>query len=137
HQIKRCSAPCTGEISLPDYARLVQEARDFLSGRSDRIRAQLAQAMQAAAADLDFERAARYRDRLAALSQIQSHQGVNTRAVEEADVFALHRAGDQTCIEVFFFRTGQNWGNRSYFPRADPAMSSAELLASFLSQFYD
>ncbi len=137
HQIRRCSAPCTGEISHVEYARLVQETRDFLSGKSGRVRGELSAAMQAAAAALDFERAALYRDRLAALSQIQSHQGVNTRAVEEADIFALHREGGQSCIEVFFFRTGQNWGNRPHFPRADPSTPSGEILASFLSQFYD
>src|SRR5690606_4511323 len=93
HQIKRCAAPCTGEISHADYQLLVEETRDFLSGKSDRVRAQLSSAMQSASAQLDFERAALYRDRLAALSQIQSHQGINPRTVEEADVFALHREG--------------------------------------------
>ena len=93
--------------------------------------------MQQAAEDLDFERAAVYRDRLAALSHVQSHQGINPQAVDEADVFAIHQEGGQFCIQVFFFRTGQNWGNRAYFPKADPALEAAEVLGSFLAQFYD
>ena len=86
---------------------------------------------------LDFERAAVYRDRLAALSAIQSHQGINPRNVEEADVFAVHQDGGYTCVEVFFFRTGQNWGNRAYFPKADRALEPGEVLGAFLAQFYD
>ena len=93
--------------------------------------------MQQAAEDLDFERAAIYRDRLAALSHVQSHQGINPQGVDEADVFAIHQEGGQVCIQVFFFRTGQNWGNRAYFPKADPALEAAEVLGSFLAQFYD
>ena len=93
--------------------------------------------MQQASADLDFERAAVYRDRLAALSHVQSYQGINPQSIEEADVFAIHQEGGQTCIQVFFFRTGQNWGNRAYFPKADPAIEPAEVLGSFLAQFYD
>ncbi len=115
-QIKRCSAPCTGEISRDDYAELVGEAKDFLSGRSQQVKTQIGAAMQQASDDLDFERAAIYRDRLAALSHVQSHQGINPQSVEEADVFALHQEGGQVCVQVFFFRTGQNWGNRAYFP---------------------
>ncbi|MDQ6434314.1 excinuclease ABC subunit UvrC [Mesorhizobium sp. LHD-90] len=136
-QIKRCSGPCTSEISSGDYAELVGEAKDFLSGRSLKVKTQIAEAMQLASGDLDFERAAIYRDRLAALSHVQSHQGINPQSVEEADVFALHQEGGQNCIQVFFFRTGQNWGNRAYFPRADPALEAAEVLGSFLAQFYD
>src|SRR6201999_3419692 len=86
---------------------------------------------------LDFERAAVYRDRLAALSAVQSHQGVNPRGVEEADVFAMHQQGGFSCVEVFFFRTGQNWGNRAYFPRADRSLGASEILSAFLAQFYD
>ena len=93
--------------------------------------------MDKASAALDFERAAIYRDRLAALSAIQSHQGINPRSVEEADVFAVHQDGGYTCIEVFFFRTGQNWGNRAYFPKADRALGAGEVLGAFLAQFYD
>jgi excinuclease ABC subunit C len=137
YQIKRCSAPCTGEISPEDYAELVDEARDFLSGRSQAVRTELAGEMEKASERLDFETAALYRDRIAALSHIQSHQGINPRTVEEADLFAAHQEGGRTCIEVFFFRTGQNWGNRAYFPRADKSLGTAEVLGAFLSQFYD
>ena len=137
YQIKRCSAPCTGEISLADYAGLVAEAKDFLSGRSQAVKAHMAEAMQAASGELDFERAAIYRDRLAALSHVQSHQGINPQSVEEADVFAIHADGGLACIQVFFFRTGQNWGNRAYFPRADAGLEPGEILGAFISQFYD
>jgi excinuclease ABC subunit C len=137
HQIKRCSAPCTGEIAPADYARLVGEAKAFLSGRSRAVKEQLAADMEQAAAALDYERAAVYRDRLAALSAIQTQQGINPRGVEDADVFGVHQDGGFTCIEVFFFRTGQNWGNRAYFPRADRALAPGDVLGAFLAQFYD
>jgi len=137
HQIKRCSAPCTNEIDYGEYAVLVREANAFLSGRSKAVKDELAGEMEKASLALDFERAAVYRDRLAALSAIQSHQGVNPRGVEEADVFALHQQGGFACVEVFFFRTGQNWGNRAYFPKADRSISSGEILGAFLAQFYD
>ncbi|SFJ06071.1 excinuclease ABC subunit UvrC [Aerobium aerolatum] len=137
YQIKRCSAPCTGEVSDADYRELVSEAEDFLSGRSGRVKSEISVAMQKASEDLDFERAAIYRDRLSALSHVQSHQGINPQSVEEADVFAIHQEGGQNCIEVFFFRTGQNWGNRAYFPKADPALEASDVLGAFLSQFYD
>ena len=136
-QIKRCAAPCTGEISAEDYAALVSETQNFLSGRSQKVKAEIAEAMQRASDNLDFEHAAIYRDRLAALSHVQSHQGINPQSVEEADVFAIHQEGGQNCIQVFFFRTGQNWGNRAYFPKADPALEAGEVLGSFLAQFYD
>jgi excinuclease ABC subunit C len=137
YQIKRCSAPCTKEIEFQDYSALVREANDFLSGRSKKVKDQLAAEMEKASAGLDFERAAIYRDRLAALSAIQSHQGVNPRGVEEADVFAVHQQGGFSCVEVFFFRTGQNWGNRAYFPKADRSLLASEVLSAFLAQFYD
>jgi excinuclease ABC subunit C len=137
HQIKRCSAPCTGEISHVDYAELVREAKAFLSGRSRAVKEELAAEMEKASAALDFERAAIYRDRLAALSAIQAHQGINPRGVEEADVFALHQEGGFSCVEVFFFRTGQNWGNRAYFPRADRSLGPEDVLGAFIAQFYD
>ncbi len=137
YQIKRCSAPCTKEIDFPDYAALVREANAFLSGRSKAVKDELAGEMERASAALDFERAAIYRDRLAALSAIQSHQGVNPRGVEEADVFAVHQQGGFCCVEVFFFRTGQNWGNRAYFPKADRSLAASEILSAFLAQFYD
>ena len=137
HQIKRCSAPCTGEISHLDYAELVREARAFLSGKSRAIKDELASDMDQAASTLDFERAAMLRDRLAALAAIQARQGINPRGVEEADVFAVHQDGGFNCVEVFFFRTGQNWGNRAYFPKADRSLAAAEVLGEFLAQFYD
>jgi excinuclease ABC subunit C len=137
YQIKRCSGPCTGEIGANDYAELVDEASEFLSGRSQKVKAEMSAAMQEAAEELDFERAAIFRDRLAALSHVQTHQGINTQAVDEADVFAVHQEGGQICIQVFFFRTGQNWGNRAYFPKADPALEAGEVLGAFLAQFYD
>ena len=119
HQIKRCSAPCTQEIDFKGYGELVREANDFLNGRSRTVQKELSAEMETASGALDFERAAIYRDRLAALSAITSHQGINPRNVEEADVFAVHQDGGYSCVEVFFFRTGQNWGNRAYFPKAD------------------
>jgi excinuclease ABC subunit C len=137
YQIKRCSAPCTREIEFKDYSALVREANEFLSGRSKTVKDELAGEMEKASAALDFERAAIYRDRLAALSAIQSHQGVNPRGVEEADVFAVHQQGGFSCVEVFFFRTGQNWGNRAYFPKADRSHGPGEVLSAFLAQFYD
>src|SRR3954454_15616702 len=137
HQIKRCSAPCTGEISHVDYAELVREAQSFLSGKSRAVKEELAGEMEKASSALDFERAAIYRDRLAALSAVQSRQGINPRTVDEADVFAVHQQGGYSCVEVFFFRTGQNWGNRAYFPRADRSLEPGEVLGAFLTQFYD
>jgi excinuclease ABC subunit C len=116
---------------------LVREANDFLSGRSHLVKKELAGEMEKASAELEFETAALYRDRLAALSAIQSQQGINPRTVEEADVFAIHQEGGYSCVEVFFFRTGQNWGNRAYFPRAEKSFTPEEVLASFLAQFYD
>jgi excinuclease ABC subunit C len=137
HQIKRCAAPCTGEISHSDYGELVREAHEFLSGKSRAVRDLLAHDMTEAADKLDFERAARLRDRVAALSAIQGQQGVNPRTFEEADVFAVAEEAGQFCIEIFFFRTGQNWGNRAYYPRADRSLSPAEVLGAFVAQFYD
>src|ERR1700712_754280 len=137
YQIRRCSGPCTGEIDFPGYTELTREATDFLSGRSHLVKKELAGEMEKASAELEFETAALYRDRLAALSAIQSQQGINPRTVEEADVFAIHQEGGYSCVEVFFFRTGQNWGNRAYFPRAEKSFTPEEVLASFLAQFYD
>ena len=137
YQIRRCSGPCTGEIDFPGYTELVREASDFLSGRSHLVKQELAGEMEKASNELEFETAALYRDRLAALSAIQSQQGINPRTVEEADVFAIHQEGGYSCVEVFFFRTGQNWGNRAYFPRAEKSFTPEEVLGSFLAQFYD
>lgn len=136
YQIKRCSAPCTGEIGAADYAALVEQARAFLSGKSRAVRESLAQEMAAASDAMRFEQAARLRDRIAALSAIQSAQGINPKTVEEADVFAIAEEAGQFCVEVFFFRTYQNWGNRAYFPRADKSLTPEEVLDSFLAQFY-
>src|SRR5690349_2069897 len=137
YQIKRCSAPCTREIDFAGYTQLVKEANEFLSGRSRSVQTEMAHEMDAASSALDYERAAIYRDRLSALSAIQSHQGINPRSTDEADVFAVHQAGGYSCVEVFFFRTGQNWGNRAYFPKADRAFTPSEVLSAFLAQFYD
>jgi excinuclease ABC subunit C len=137
YQIKRCAGPCTGEVSHVEYARLANQARDFLSGKSRKVKEQLAEDMQKAAEALEFETAARYRDRLAALSAVQASQDINPQSVEAADVFAMHEEAGQFCIEAFFFRNYQNWGNRAYFPRADRSLSDGEVLAAFLAQFYD
>jgi excinuclease ABC subunit C len=137
YQIRRCAGPCTREIDFPGYTGLVREATDFLSGRSHLVKQELAGEMEKASVELEFETAALYRDRLAALSAIQSQQGINPRTVEEADLFAIHQEGGYSCVEVFFFRTGQNWGNRAYFPRAEKSFTPEEVLASFLAQFYD
>ena len=137
HQIKRCSAPCTSEIDFAEYAELVREARAVLSGKSQAVRDELSGEMEKASTALDFERAAIYRDRLAALSATQSTQGINPRGTEEADVFAINQEGGYSGIEVFFFRTGQNWGNRAYFPKADRTLGPGEVLGAFLAQFYD
>jgi excinuclease ABC subunit C len=149
HQIKRCSAPCTGLISLEDYAGLADEAHQFLCGKSRAVLARLSADMTQAAEAMEFERAARLRDRIRALSAISMEQSINPQTVAEADVFALHTAGGQACVQVFFFRAHQNWGNRAYFPRvntmvadeADAALSEEEecgaILEAFLGQFYE
>jgi excinuclease ABC subunit C len=137
HQIRRCAAPCTGLVSLEDYARLVDEAEDFLRGKSRAVMARMAADMQAASDELEFERAARLRDRIRALSSVAQETQVNPETVDEADVFALHAEGGQACVQVFFFRAGQNWGNRAYFPRVDKSDADAEVMAAFLGQFYE
>lgn len=137
YQIKRCSAPCTGEISIEDYRDLVEDAHQFLLGKSDLVKDDLNRQMTEASDKLDFEQAASYRDRLSALSHIQAHQDINPGGIEEADVFAAASDGGQVCVQVFFFRTGQNWGNRAYFPRADKSIPIDEVLESFITQFYD
>lgn len=136
-QIKRCAGPCTGEIAIPDYQALAGQARDFLSGRSSNVKQLLSTRMQEAAEELEFEKAARYRDRLAALSAVQAGQDINTQGVEEADVFAIDEQAGQFCVEIFFFRNKQNWGNRAIFPRADRSLTPEEVLASVVAQFYD
>jgi excinuclease ABC subunit C len=137
YQIKRCSAPCTARIDEAEYRKLVDEAEAFLTGKSRNVQECLASEMNAASHALDFERAARLRDRLRAMSHIQGHQGINPRTFSDADVFAIFAEGGQICIQVFFFRARQNWGNRPYFPRADRDLTTAEVLESFIGQFYD
>ena len=137
YQIKRCSAPCVDKISAVDYAATVADAKRFLSGRSTEIQELLATQMQAAAEQMEFERAAALRDRIRALTQVQSAQGINPRGVIEADVIALHLAGGQACVQVFFIRANQNWGNQDFFPRVGPDVEEAEVLEAFIGQFYD
>jgi excinuclease ABC subunit C len=136
-QIKRCSAPCVGRVDAAGYKELVSETETFLSGKSRAVQEQLVSEMNTASDSLDFERAARLRDRLKAISHIQSHQGVNPTTFADADVFAAHTQGGETCVQVFFFRVGQNWGNRPFFPRHDRELSTGEVLEAFIGQFYD
>lgn len=136
HQIKRCSAPCVGRVTHEDYAAQVQEATDFLSGKSVEIQQRFAKRMEEASAATDYERAALYRDRIRALSQIQAHQDINLPGLADFDVAAAHQAGGQTAVQVFFFRGGRNYGNRSFFPKHDPQVPTAEVLSAFLGQFY-
>ena len=137
YQIKRCAGPCTREISLEGYAELVEDARQFLSGKSDAVRSHLQADMNKAAEDLDFERAALIRDRLSALALVQSQGDATARSVEEADVFAIHHEGGQFCVQVFFFRAFQNWGNHAFRPKADDSLTDAEVLEAFIVQFYE
>ena len=127
-QIKRCAAPCVGQISQADYSALVHQARDFLTGRSHDIQGQLSAEMQEASDRLDFEAAAVCRDRLRALAHIQSHQAINLEGIDDADVIAIHQEARQSCVQVFFFRAGRNYGNRAYFPSHDKNLSAAEVL---------
>jgi len=137
HQIKRCAAPCVGLVSADEYARLVADAKAFLDGENSRIQRSLSAEMEDAAEALDFERAARLRDRIRALSFIQSSQDINTEGLQDADVFALQEQDGQACIQVFFFRAGQNWGNHAYFPRHDKEVTTPDILGAFIAQFYD
>ncbi len=135
-QIKRCSGPCIGKITEEDYANSVSDAQRFLSGRSTEIQERLASDMQAASAEMEFERAAALRDRIKALTQIQSTQGINPRTVQEADIVALHVDNGQACVQVFFIRANQNWGNHDYYPRLSVDVEEPEILQAFLGQFY-
>jgi len=137
HQIKRCAAPCTGLIAIEDYAGLVEQAEAFLRGKSRAVMGKMAAEMQAASDDMEFERAARLRDRIRALASVAQETQINPETLEEADVFALHSEGGQACVQVFFFRAGQNWGNRAYFPRVDRTDEDADIMGAFLGQFYD
>ncbi|MCC5992047.1 MAG: excinuclease ABC subunit UvrC [Rhodobacteraceae bacterium] len=137
YQIKRCSAPCVGYISEDDYAALVADAERFLSGKSTKIQAQLAEEMQAAADAMEFERAAALRDRIRALTTVQQSQGINPRGVAEADIIALHLEKGQACVQVFFIRANQSWGNRDFYPATGAGAEEPEILEAFLTQFYD
>ena len=136
YQIKRCSAPCVGYVTAPDYEVLVKDAERFLSGKSTNVQADLAQAMAAASDAMEFERAAALRDRIKALTQVQSVQGINPRGVTEADVVALHLEGGQACVQVFFIRANQSWGNHDYYPRTGSGAEAPEIMEAFLGQFY-
>jgi excinuclease ABC subunit C len=136
YQIKRCTAPCVGRISADDYATIVDQAREFLSGRSSEIQKQFSEKMEQASADLEFETAAMYRDRIRALTKVQTRQDINVLDVGEADVIAAHVEGGQSCIQIFFFRAGQNYGNRSYFPANTADAKAGDVLSAFIGQFY-
>jgi excinuclease ABC subunit C len=136
HQIKRCSAPCVGRVGEADYRRSVEEAREFLKGGSQKIQQRFAKQMQAASDAENYEEAAGYRDRIRALTSVQAHQDINLAGIDEADVVAAHQAGGQTCVQVFFFRTGANFGNRAYFPSHAASDGPAEVVEAFLGQFY-
>jgi excinuclease ABC subunit C len=137
YQIKRCSAPCVDYINEQDYGALVHDAEQFLDGKSQAVKAELAKLMEEASGRLEFEIAARYRDRIQAMSFVTQQQGINPEETDEADAFGVAQEGGQTCVQVFFFRAHQNWGNRAYFPRAEKGLSESEVLGPFLAQFYD
>ena len=137
YQIKRCSAPCVGQIDEAGYTALGGDAERFLQGKTTNVQAQLAAEMEEASAALEFERAAALRDRIRALTQVQGVQGINPRGVAEADIIALHMDGGQACVQVFFIRAHQNWGNRDYYPRLGGTESPDEVLQAFIGQFYD
>ena len=136
YQIKRCSGPCVGRISARDYLASVKDAQRFLSGKSTEIQERLASQMAQASEAMEFERAAALRDRIRAMTQVQTNQGINPRMVSEADVIALHIEGGQACVQVFFIRANQNWGNRDFYPRISADHSHAEVLEAFVGQFY-
>lgn len=136
-QIKRCSAPCVGRVTPDQYADQVLDAERFLEGKSTQVQAELASQMAKASDDMEFERAAALRDRIRALTQVQSSQGINPRGVTEADVIALHVEGGQACVQVFFIRANQSWGNRDFYPRTGSGAEAPEILEAFISQFYD
>lgn len=137
HQIKRCSAPCVGKISEVDYAETVRDAERFLAGKSTELQEKLAGQMAQASEEMEFERAAALRDRIKALTQVQTAQGINPRGVSEADVIGLHMEGGQACVQVFFIRANQNWGNKDYYPRLAADVDEPEVLEAFMGQFYD
>ena len=137
YQIKRCAAPCVGKVSAEGYAQLVADAERFLQGKTTTVQANLAAEMAQASDDMEFERAAALRDRIRALTQVQQSQAINPQGVAEADVVALHLEGGQACVQVFFIRANQSWGNRDFYPRTGAGAEEAEILTAFLTQFYD
>lgn len=137
YQIKRCAGPCVGLVEPEAYDALVSEASEFLRGRSSMLRERLQNEMQEASEALDFERAARLRDRIRALAAVTTQQGINPEGLEEADIIAVHKEGGQSCVQAFFFRAGQNWGNRAFYPRHEADASPADVLNAFIAQFYD
>ncbi|NBO20532.1 MAG: excinuclease ABC subunit UvrC [Rhodobacteraceae bacterium] len=137
HQIRRCSAPCVGRVTAAEYDEQVADAERFLSGKTTQVQSDLAAQMQAASEAMEFERAAALRDRIRALTQVQSAQGINPRGVPEADVIALHMEGGQACVQVFFIRANQSWGNRDFYPRTGSGAEAPEILEAFVTQFYD
>jgi excinuclease ABC subunit C len=137
YQIKRCAAPCVGKVDAAEYGALVADARRFLEGKTTDVQANLAAEMQAASEAMEFERAAALRDRIKALTAVQSAQGINPRGVAEADLVALHLEGGQACVQVFFIRANQSWGNRDFYPRTGAGAEEAEIMEAFLTQFYD
>ena len=136
YQIKRCSGPCVGKISEDDYAKAVKDAERFLKGKSTLIQEELAKDMALASETMEFERAAALRDRIRALTQVQTTQGINPKTVSEADIISLHMEGGQACVQVFFIRANQNWGNRDFYPKVSADMSHDEVIEAFLGQFY-
>ena len=136
HQIKRCAAPCTGEVTLEEYDKLIGDAQDFLTGKSDRLRKRLQNQMREESANLNFEKAAEYRDRLQALSHVSGlGSNINPTTFKEGDVIGIHSEGGQSCIQVFFFRSGLNWGNSSHFPRHSKDETPAQIVDAFIAQF--
>ncbi len=136
YHLKRCAGPCCGKISKSDYSKLVASADEFLRGRSEEVQKKLSEEMILASKEMNYELAASYRDRIKAISRIQSIQGINPQKVKEADIFALHFQSGQACVQVYFIRYNQNWGNRDYYPKVSPDMTKKEILEAFLGQFY-
>lgn len=136
-QIKRCSAPCTKQIKKIEYDETIQQAKEFLEGKNSMLKAKYAKEMNNAAKNKEFEKASVFRDRINALAQIQAHQDINPKYLKEADVFAIHEENGKFCVQVFFYRNAQNWGNKAFFPKADKSFKINEVIAAFIAQFYD
>ena len=137
YQIKRCAGPCVGKVSKEEYGALVADAEKFLQGKDTGLQQRLAEDMQTASEAMEFERAAAIRDRIRAMTQVQTAQGINPRTVKEADIIGLHMEGGQACVQVFFIRAGQNWGNKDFYPRTGAGAGSAEIMTAFIGQFYE